>query len=118
MEMDCSVYVDTRNLEWLRDFLCEALQGDLFSSSQVICSAARIYVAHNDYETDGNDPSDFIQWPSVLECEPLPEVENQDFVAFVNRLLQSIWGTERRAVAACDFEDLLPNSGGRDLYVH
>jgi len=34
------------------------------------------------------------------------------YVAFVAQLLEGIWNLGCKAVAACDFEDLLPRRGG------
>ncbi|MFF5506489.1 hypothetical protein [Streptomyces roseolus] len=71
---------------------------------------------HNDYAT-GRDahPFDFLQWPTVLECEAHAGTP-AEVVQAVTTVLEALWHGGFKAVAACDFEDELPARGGADRY--
>lgn len=92
------------------------LRGGTEASDIVRASALTAYVAHNDYETDSADSSDFVAWPSVLECEQASGASVEEFVNAIGECLDSLWKAKFRAVAACEFEDRLPHSGGLALF--
>lgn len=56
--------------------------------------------------------SDFITWPTTVELELNSDVDSAVIIAKASNLLHVIWGSGGKAVAACDFEDELPWSGG------
>lgn len=114
-DLDCSIYVDSENREAIRRCVAHSLGGGIEESDIVRASALKVYVAHNDYETGAADSSDFVAWPSVLECEQASGSSAEAFVNAVGECLESLWKAHFRAVAACDFENLLPHSGGRSL---
>ncbi|GGY07272.1 hypothetical protein [Streptomyces anandii] len=78
--------------------------------------AFKVYVAHNDYEAGCVDRSDFVSWSSVLEFEPVPGSTAEAFVCAIGECLEALWKARLRAVAACDFEERLPHSGGMRLF--
>jgi hypothetical protein len=116
VDLDCSIYVDSENREGVLESVMRSVRGRIELHGVVVSQSMRLRAAHNDYETDGLDPSDFIGWPSVLECEPLPGVGAATYVDTVGAALTALWTAGYRAVAACDFEDRLPYSGGMARY--
>ncbi|NEB10590.1 hypothetical protein G3I32_17330 [Streptomyces coelicoflavus] len=72
--------------------------------------------SHNDYEGTVKSDDDFIGWSSVLECEPTEGASLGEVVQTVSAVLRSLWSAGFRAVAACDYEELLPHKGGASLY--
>ncbi|MCZ4510039.1 hypothetical protein O3Q52_17910 [Streptomyces sp. ActVer] len=113
--MDCTIYVDVADPGSTLSLLSGALHARLESRRVIVYAGVRVYGAHNDYETGGAQ-TDFTQWATVLECEPLDGVLRNEVVAVIGEILQSIWSSGHRAVAACRFEDQLPEGGGLRLY--
>jgi hypothetical protein len=107
---DCCIYVDSDNMAAVG----RVVGGEMSATGTLVTAGLRGFMAHNDYEVGSAYGSDFLSWPSVLECEPISEAE--DFRDAVRRVLEALWGAGMRAVAVCDFEDGLPCSGGVDLY--
>ncbi|MGV9271428.1 hypothetical protein ACWDRR_43080 [Kitasatospora sp. NPDC003701] len=61
---------------------------------------------------DAGLADDFIGWPLKIDAEgPRPTI-----VEAVSRVLAAAWGAGYQAVAACDFEDELPELGGYPRY--
>ncbi|MFI2415798.1 hypothetical protein [Streptomyces sp. NPDC018947] len=112
---DASIYVDAvsapRIMGRLRDTL--GLQNN---GPEVTVGPVHVTGEHNDYATGRHaHPSDFLQWPTVLECETRAGAPNE-VVQAVTSVLEALWRAGFKAVAACDFEDELPAHGGIDRY--
>lgn len=116
VDMDCMIYVDAEEVENVLRLLCASLSAASESSGKVTFSGVLLYGAHNDYEADGAESKDFTQWPSVLECEPLEGTPLEGEVHALSAVLRTLWDSGFRAVAACDFEDQLPEEGGLLLF--
>ncbi|MGW5611876.1 hypothetical protein ACWEWI_38670 [Streptomyces sp. NPDC003753] len=114
--LDCSIYVDSENRQGILRFVAQSIAGTIEKSDIVETPALKVYVAHNDYESDSADSSDVVAWPSVLECEQVPQTDEQTFVNAIGECLNGLWKAGFRAIAACDFEDRLPHTGGIGLY--
>jgi hypothetical protein len=77
----------------------------------------RMVGAHNDYATGRRaHPFDFLEWPTVLECEAADGAPAEEVVQAVMAVLEALWRGGFKAIAACDFEDELPARGGIDRY--
>ncbi|MEU7018978.1 hypothetical protein [Streptomyces sp. NPDC046385] len=63
---------------------------------------------------DAGLADDFIGWPLTIEAEA--DEGGPSLVEPVARLLTAAWDRGYDAVAACDFEDELPDSGGLPRY--
>ncbi|MGW2477748.1 hypothetical protein [Streptomyces sp. NPDC001665] len=71
----------------------------------------------NDYVTGRRaHPFDFLEWPTVLECEALEGAPAEEVVQAITAVLEALWHGGFKAVAACDFEEALPARGGLDRY--
>jgi hypothetical protein len=57
---------------------------------------------------------DFIGWPFTIETET--DDPGPVLVEAVSRVLKAVWNRGLDAVAACDFEDELPDLGGLPRY--
>src|SRR5689334_19229069 len=57
-------------------------------------------------------PDGFLGFRYTLELYPSPTVDLDGRVATVSKLLNFVWSQGIPAVAACDYEDHLPNGGG------
>ncbi|MFJ4090985.1 hypothetical protein ACIPYS_05325 [Kitasatospora sp. NPDC089913] len=59
--------------------------------------------------------ADFLRWPALVEVEPL-DAPPSATVGLVARILTGLHDAGHLAVAACDYEDELPWSGGIRLF--
>lgn len=112
---DVSIYVDavssSRVIAWLRD--CLGLEG---GGQCLMMGPVQVSGVYNDYATGRTaHPFDFLEWPTVLECEALAG-SPADVVAAVADVLEALWRGGFKALAACDFEGELPACGGRTRY--
>ncbi|MGW7340014.1 hypothetical protein [Streptomyces sp. NPDC054808] len=112
---DASIYVDAvaapRVVARLRDAL-----GLEDNGPELTVGPLHVTGEPNDYATGRHaHPSDFLQWPTVLECEALAGAPDE-VVQAVTAVLEALWRGGFKAVAACDFEDELPARGGADRY--
>ncbi|MFD9247366.1 hypothetical protein ACFV0D_36690, partial [Streptomyces sp. NPDC059556] len=97
--------------------LRDALGLDKEDGAELTVGPVRVYGAPNDYSTGRHaHPCDFLQWPTVLECQAPAESEPGAVAAAVTIVLKTLWCGGWKAVAACDFEDELPARGGIDRY--
>ena len=54
----------------------------------------------------------FLFYRYYLDIEPNEDVPRERYVESVGNLLEGLWRSVCKAVAACDFEGKLPRSGG------
>lgn len=117
VDLDCMIYVDAIEFRDVLSCLQGSLAGASMSNGILALPGVRVYGAHNDYEMGGGvAEGDFSQWPSVLECEPVGEISLESMVTSISVILRTLWGSQFRAVAACDYEDQLPERGGLLLF--
>lgn len=114
---DASIYVDAeaapRVVGRLRDLL--GLVED--DGAELVVGPVRVEGEPNDYATGQHAHAfDFLQWPTVLECEATAGAPAEEVVQAVAAVLGALWRGGFKAVAACDFEDELPAHGGIDRY--
>ncbi|MFE6852358.1 hypothetical protein ACFVDH_16385 [Streptomyces sp. NPDC057674] len=113
---DASIYVDAEAAPRVLGRLRDALGLDKADGAELTVRPVRVYGAPNDYSTGRHaHPSDFLQWPTVLECEA-PSGAPAEVVQAVTAVLEALWHGGFKAVAACGFEDELPARGGIDRY--
>jgi hypothetical protein len=78
------------------------------------CDAAGIDVLSNpDHAADSDD---FVGWPIKVELHPHPATPPQQTVALTAKLLTELWNHGYDAIAACDYEQELPDEGGYPRY--
>jgi len=110
----CSLYVDA-NIEEsvlareIGEFFGVESEGDYVTTPQ-----GNIAVVKND-EFDAKQRKDekngFLFYRMLLEIEPKVEMGKINAVTLVSRLLNHLWERNFPAVAACHYEDELPNKG-------
>ncbi|MEV7797061.1 hypothetical protein AB0O68_34675 [Streptomyces sp. NPDC087512] len=113
---DASIYVDAvaapRVVGRLRDSL-----GLEDNGAELTVGPVRVEGEPNDYATGRRaHPFDFLEWPTVLECEAIAGAPAEEVVQAVTAVLEALWRGGFKAVAACDFENELPARGGIDRY--
>ncbi|RAT95815.1 hypothetical protein [Brevibacillus sp. Leaf182] len=85
------------------------------SGSSISTKQAEIFIFNNgDFDEDkrnqGNDG--FLYYKYYLEIEPTEDVGYRNYVLEISNLLTKLWDADFKAIASCDFEDLLPRKGG------
>lgn len=85
------------------------------SGSSISTKQAEIFIFNNgDFDEDkrnqGNDG--FLYYKYYLEIEPTEDVGDRNYVLEISNLLTKLWDADFKAIASCDFEDLLPRKGG------
>ncbi|GGQ96976.1 hypothetical protein [Streptomyces flaveolus] len=114
---DASIYVDAEAASRVVGRLRDALGLAEDNGPELTVGPLRLEGAYNDYSTDWHaHPFDFLQWPTVLECEAPSGAPAEEVVQAVAAVLEALWRGGFKAVAACDFEDELPARGGIDRY--
>ncbi|WP_157202571.1 1,4-dihydroxy-6-naphthoate synthase [Calidithermus chliarophilus] len=72
-----------------------------------------IYIEENedfDARLRSNPEDGFLFYRYILDVEPLVELGQQNALDLVTTLLNHLWSKRIRAVAACGYEDLLPEA--------
>jgi hypothetical protein len=111
----CTIYVRAQYREDLLTRVSDAIPGVTKDGTALRLSSMRASWIRNDYEGTAPGDENFIGWPSVLDCEPVGDPSLDEIVENVSSILRSLWSMEIRAVAACDYENELPFSGGSAL---
>ncbi len=113
---DVSIYVDAEAAPRIMARLRDALGLVEDDGAELTVGPVRVTGEPNDYATGRHaHPFDFLEWPTVLECEAY-EGTPAEVVQAVTAVLEALWHGGFKAVAACDFEDELPARGGSDRY--
>jgi hypothetical protein len=114
-DLYCKIYVDTDiNIEQLKDKISMMVSGEKQLFRTIITSFGEIDVNKNEdfdrkkvLESDG-----FIYSKYYLDIEPKGNIEQQNYIQGISDLLQNLWNSGFKSVAACDFEEELPQKGG------
>jgi hypothetical protein len=64
-----------------------------------------------DVEKTVEYPDGFLYFEFIIDCEST-DFNKENFVEAISELLLSLWSKKVTAVAACDFEEILPLKGG------
>ncbi|MFB8170192.1 hypothetical protein ACFC60_19800 [Kitasatospora purpeofusca] len=108
----CKIFVHGADLERTTGLLA-SLFGTEVEDDSLTVDGIVVDVLEN---PDGDpDEADFVRWPVLVEVEPL-DAAPAATVGLVSRLLVGFHDAGRLAVAACDYEDELPWSGGIELF--
>ncbi|MFF6866771.1 hypothetical protein [Streptomyces ardesiacus] len=111
---DASIYVDAEAAPRVVARLRGALGLAEDNGPELTLGPLRVEGAYNDYSTGRHAHAfDFLEWPTVLECEAHTGT-SAEVVQAVAAVLEALWRGGFKAVAACDFEDELPARGGID----
>ncbi|GGH10945.1 1,4-dihydroxy-6-naphthoate synthase [Paenibacillus segetis] len=109
------IFVDSDvDKEMLLDTVSNIVMGTI-SGSSILTKQAEIFIFNNgDFDEDkrnqGNDG--FLYYKYYLEIEPTEDADDRNYVLEISNLLTKLWNVDFKAIASCDFEDLLPRKGG------
>lgn len=107
----CQVYVRGGNRPSLTELVAAALGAQADDHYTVRAGQMVFEIRHN---PDAGLADDFIGWPFIIEAET--DEPGPALVEAVSQVLRTAWNRGFGAVAACDFEDELPDLGGLPRY--
>ncbi|MFD5670461.1 hypothetical protein ACFWIK_36890 [Streptomyces anthocyanicus] len=112
---DALIYVDAEAAPRVLGRIRDALGLVEDDGAELAVGPVRVEGEPNDYATGRRaHPFDFLQWPTVLECEASEGAPAEEVVQAVTAVLEALWRGGFKAVATCDFEHELPARGGID----
>lgn len=109
------IFVDSDvDKEMLLDAVSNIVKGTI-SGSSILTKHSEIIIFNNsDFDKDkinqGNDG--FLYYKYYLEIEPTENGGEANYVLEISNLLTKLWDADFKAIASCDFENLLPRKGG------
>jgi hypothetical protein len=111
----CNLFVDS-NLEQshFANNLASVFNQAANKQGNFDTSFGNIYVIENDdydelKKTDKEEG--FLFYRYLLEVEPRLDLDINNAIEFVSKLLNYLWSLDYPATAACSYEDKLPNKG-------
>ncbi|MNM90804.1 hypothetical protein D3C81_1030790 [compost metagenome] len=115
IDLFTKIFVDSDvDKEMLLDTVSNIVMGTI-SGSSILTKQAEIFIFNNgDFDEDkrnqGNDG--FLYYKYYLEIEQTEDADESNYVLEISNLLTKLWNADFKAIASCDFEDLLPRKGG------
>jgi len=106
----CSIFVRAVDPEPIAETL-STLFGAAVDDRELILDGYTISVLNNSDAADEHG-EDFVRWPVLIEIEADDPNDDRRIVEPTTRIVTTLWNSGQPAVAACDFEDELPWSGG------
>lgn len=114
-EFFCKIFIDTDDPKaTVISFLAESINGniEMWSVSNDIFTLGLVRSDDFDDLKRGSISDGFLFSRYYIEIEPNSNVDSESYIASVSLLLESLWIKGFKAIAACDFEELLPRKGG------
>lgn len=112
----CKIFLDTNfNRSYVLESIKQVIGGELGKFSSLVTAHCKLEVLRNDdfHEHKRNEsPDGFLFSRFLIEIEPNEDVNQEIYVRTLSHLLQGLWEEGYKAIASCDFEDMLPNKGG------
>ncbi|MFE3072347.1 hypothetical protein [Streptomyces sp. NPDC059247] len=105
LDLHCNLYVDLELPQVAEDLILR-LPGTT-ATGELRYRSLELYVAHNDYRTDGGDPSNFLQWGTVIECDPTSGTPSDQVVSDVRDVISSLQTAGYSVEADCLYEGKL-----------
>lgn len=111
----CKVYVDSQAEKGhLLDLLARITSGSIKMRTVASPELQIDLVVNEDFDEAKrlSKENQFLFYRYYLDIEPTEGVALEQYVQSVGSLLEGLWQSGCKAVAACDFESKLPRSGG------
>lgn len=115
INLDCVIYADAQS-DKLRQLLQQLLSESSSDSSFFECNNSVEILKNLDFDSVKRQefPDGFPYFQHRIEIFPVEtkEIPLANQISLVSMILNRLWSNRIPAVAACDYEDSLPNSGG------
>ncbi|MFM1652488.1 1,4-dihydroxy-6-naphthoate synthase [Brevibacillus sp. B_LB10_24] len=115
MDLYCKLFVETKmDRAALVRFLAQTVTGTENRSTIVSPWGEMDVMMNDDYDEErAADPHDgFLYYRYYLDIEPAEDADPREYIKGIARMLEALWESGAKAVAACDFEEELPRKGG------
>ncbi|MBB5038181.1 1,4-dihydroxy-6-naphthoate synthase [Prosthecobacter dejongeii] len=115
----CSVFIEfNRQKSELGETIARLVKGRLEILCDIQCPWAEIYFGKNIDSGLGEAGEEdlFLYYRYKLEIEPVASTDKATYVEGISQLLTGLWEQKIPAVAACHFEDDLPDGGGKSWW--
>jgi hypothetical protein len=115
MNIYCKIYVESDlDKAELLQLLARLANGSVHLRTVAAPECEIDVVTNEDFSEARNaqGPDQFLFYPYYLDMEPTPTTTRAHFIGCVGELLEGLWRSGCKAVAACDFESDLPRRGG------
>lgn len=117
-DMYCQMFIDT-DMEKSRmiDMVSNAVKGIVeYKTSYILINTDNIefeFVENEDFEDSmrSDKENGFLYSRYYLDIEPKKDIDPDAYISILSGLMITLRGLKCNVVAACDFEDLLPNNG-------
>lgn len=107
----CKIYLNSSlDIEELYECINRIVKGQLETIRTVKTRWGEIDLRKNsDFKPKRleKSPDDFIFWKYYLDIEPQKDIEQAKYINQISRLIQELNLRNIKAVASCDFEDIL-----------
>ncbi|WP_019909796.1 hypothetical protein [Paenibacillus sp. HW567] len=114
----CKIFLDT---DFDRNIVLASIKeniGGVLERSNITNDICNLDVLRNEdfHEQRRNELSDgFLFSRYLIEIEPNEDVGTETYITTVSLLLEGLWRVGYKAIASCDFEEMLPNKGGYNI---
>lgn len=116
LNLFCKIYLDTDlDRAIVLSDISRTIGGQPGPYSSLVHGICDLDVIRND---DFNEqkrkvlPDGFLFSKYLIEIEPCKGIRTETYITTISRLLEGLWERGYKAVASCDFEELLLNKGG------
>lgn len=115
--MFCRIYIAGENInrKVLLIPICNLIEAELVGDKYIEKNGYSIEVRSNDdfnKEKAKVYPDGFLYFPFCIEIDIEDSINTEDAAKEISKILNFLWANNYTASASCDFEDLLPESGG------
>ncbi len=113
--MYCKIYVDSKaDKGQLLDLIASINSGSINMRTVSSPELQVDLVVNEDFDEKRTKQNgdQFLFYRYYLDVEPTESVRRERYVESVGKLLERLWQSGCKAVAACDFESELPRMGG------
>ncbi|MFN5539770.1 MAG: hypothetical protein ACK481_06925 [Candidatus Melainabacteria bacterium] len=114
-DLACMIYVDLSENELIDKMLC-LLSSSTRTNSFYIDNNEILIIKNLSFDSVKRQqfPNGFLYYQQIIEVFPdetkTVSLENQ--ITLISKIIKYLWSEFIAAVAACDYEDKLPNNGG------
>mgnify|MGYP000569799146 CR=1 FL=1 len=107
----CKVYLNIElEIEELYSYLINLVSGKAEPIRTIKTEWGELDLRKNpdfNFKQIEKDPDDFIFWQYYLDIEPQKDIEESKYISQIAKLLNELNKNNIKAVASCDFEELL-----------
>lgn len=111
------IYVAAKdiNRKNLLIYICNLLHAELASNAYIQKNGFSIEVRQNEEYDEKKAkyfPDGFLYFPFSVEIDIQDDISKADAAKEISIILKFLWESNHTAIASCEFEELLPESGG------